>query len=395
MKYGLLSDRNGNVAVLTAVTFMLVVTGIGAAIDMNISTQQKKDLQGALDSATLFLATTDNKTSNDKETAKSFFSKNLSRTADNLEISFDVGSDKITGVASARVPLQFGAIFGRDYVTTSVKSVVSYSGETEEEFCLMALSKTRSPGLLLNSGANLNMPNCSVQVHSNGNPAMTLNSGITLNADTICVSGGQILKNDPTPRDNIELNCDTVQDPYAGTMPTPNSLTCTQWHGNYDQASVTFSPGVYCGWHNFNNSSTKAHFEPGLYVIKSGGWNVNGGEWTGDGVTFYFADQSKIQFNSGVKANMTPPSSGEWANVFLTEASGLGHSQFILNDSKGFDFEGIVYLPSREVIMNSGSTVRSRKMKIVADSLIVNQANLNMQTMASASSGGGTIYVSE
>ena len=380
---------------MTAVGLMLVLTGIGAAVDMSIATRQKLDLQNALDSATLALARSENKNSVGQENAHALFTENLSRSAPDLQVSFDVRSDTIVGVGSARAPLQFGSMFGRDDVYTSVKSVVSYGGETPEEFCLMALSKSRSPGLLLNSGARLVMPDCSIQVHSTGNPAMTLNSGITLTADNVCVAGGQILKNDPTPRDNIELNCTPAADPYARSIPAPSSLACTNWHGNYGDASITFSPGVYCGWHNFNNSSTKVHFEPGLYVIKNGGWNVNGGEWTGDGVTFYFADQSKIQFNSGVKAKLTPPSTGEWANIFMTEAPSLSGSQFILNDSNGFDFEGIIYLPSREVVLNSGATVRSRKIKIVADSLIVNQANLNLKTMATSSASGGVIDVSE
>ncbi len=36
---------------------------------------------------------------------------------------------------------------------------------------------------------------------------------------------------------------------------------------------------------------------------------MNGGLWTGNGVTFYFADTSKIQFNSGMEQRLKAPSS--------------------------------------------------------------------------------------
>ena len=132
------------------------------------------------------------------------------------------------------------------------------------------------------------------------------------------------------------------------------------------------------------------------YVLKGGSWNVNGGEWSGDNVSFYFADSnSKIQFNSGVLATLTPPNSGPYEGVFITEAPGLNNSQFIINDSRGFDFEGIVYLPSREITLNSGATVRSRDLQLVARSFIVNGANLNLKTPGRASEGTMTAYLSD
>jgi len=94
-------------------------------------------------------------------------------------------------------------------------------------------------------------------------------------------------------------------------------------------------------------------------------------------------------------ATLTPPTSGPYRDVFITEAPGLRNSQFILNDSRGFDFEGIVYLPSREVILNSGATVRSRDLQLVALSFIVNGANLNLKTPGRATEGSPIAYLSE
>jgi len=113
-------------------------------------------------------------------------------------------------------------------------------------------------------------------------------------------------------------------------------------------------------------------------VIRDGSWTVDGGEWEGDGVTFYFADASGIQFNSGVKARITPPKTGPYKDVFITEAPNLPDTNFVINDTNGFDFEGIIYLPNRQLILNSGATVRARRINLIADRLIINDAVLNI-----------------
>jgi len=43
-----------------------------------------------------------------------------------------------------------------------------------------------------------------------------------------------------------------------------------------------------------------------------------------------------------------------------------------LNDSRGFDAQGTIYLPSKRLVMNGGSNIESRKMKLIADSFVFN-----------------------
>jgi hypothetical protein len=145
-------------------------------------------------------------------------------------------------------------------------------------------------------------------------------------------------------------------------------------------------PGVYCGWFNFN-AGPKITLNPGTYVIKGGGWNVNGGQWTGTGVTFYFADDSKIQFNSAVKASLTAPTSGQYANILIAEKSGLAGGQFIFDDNRGFDMTGVIYLPSKEVVFNAGATTRSRKMMLISNTIILNSVNWTLEPLTGGGSG--------
>jgi hypothetical protein len=145
---------------------------------------------------------------------------------------------------------------------------------------------------------------------------------------------------------------------------------------------------VYCGWFNFNNAPTVS-FQPGVYVIKNGGWNVNGGTWTGNGVTFYFADQSKIQFNSAVAVTMSAPTSGTYAGIMMYEAANLGLSDFIFNDAKAMQLEGLIYLPSRNVTFNSGSSLTDRRFTLIINTLILNQTRWTLKPYSGGIGGGG------
>src|SRR5262249_33000597 len=99
-----------------------------------------------------------------------------------------------------------------------------------------------------------------------------------------------------------------------------------------------------------------------------------GGEWTGTGVTFYFADTSKIQLNSQVKVDIKAPTSGTYKDLVMFEKPGLSRSNYPFNDTKDtMNLEGVMYLPSRDVIFNGGSTLKSKKMTIVVNTLTLNQ----------------------
>ena len=110
----------------------------------------------------------------------------------------------------------------------------------------------------------------------------------------------------------------------------------------------------------------------------NGGWNVNGGKWTGTGVTFYFADTSKIQFNSGMNMTLSAPTSGTYTGILFYEKSGLGRSSVAFNDTVSESVSGLIYLPSRDLTFNSSSNLSSPSFTLVANSLTLNTVNWNL-----------------
>lgn len=244
--------------------------------------------------------------------------------------------------------------------------------------CIVVLDPTGSQALLVNSGAQITAPKCEIHVKSTANPAAIFNSGSNLNFKKLCLKGTNVIKNSTTVN-NLNLGCEAASDPYAASIPTVADSACTASNGNYNGATVNLTPGTYCGWHNFNNSSAKVTFAPGLYVIKNGGWNVNGGTWTGSGVTFYFADTSKIQFNSGIAADLSAPTSGTYKGLLFFEKAGLSKSDFIFNNAVSNKMTGLIWLPSRNVTYNAKSLMQSDALSMVMHRLILNNTTWNLE----------------
>lgn len=373
-----LKNKDGAILPNFAISISLILVSVGVAIDMNSTHKEYANLQYAVDTATLAASRVQGREAALSVANEVFNANFFSNSLQNLSANFTINSDEVIGVSGGDVPLSFARFLGRDKNPISVSSRVLFN-MPDGDPCILTLSQTRT-GLRFNSGSQIITPNCETHTHSLSNPATTIESGTILNTRRLCIAGDRIINNrgnDP----KIQTSCRPDPDPYAGVFPVPSDLSCDFNNQNHNGPTVNLTPGVYCGHSNFNNSNANVTFAPGLYVIRNGGWNVNGGDWKGDGVTFYFADSSRIQFNSAVRANLSAPTSGPYANVFMTEAPGLPISPFILNDSRGFDAQGIVYLPSRDLTFNSGSQVRSLNMNLVTNTLIVNNGVLALESV--------------
>jgi Flp pilus assembly protein TadG len=368
--------HSGNVAVLTSLALLPLVAIVGTAVDYIRIEDARTRLQAALDAAVLAGAVA---SKGHEKQAKFQFDREvgteLGKTAD---ASFVKSKNvRIVGKARADVAATFTGVMGFKAFPIEVTAIAETTSGTSSKLCPLLKNPTQVQELLANSGATVIADNCEIHVASSATPAAIFNPGSRIEASKICIRSQNIIKNGGTQK-NIETGCETLPDPFEGKIPEPSSRVCSSLNGNYS-GNVTINPGVYCGMHNFN-ALTNVQLNPGTYVIKSGGWNVNGGNWSGDGVTFYFADTSKIQFNSAVKATLKPPSSGPYKDILFAEKTGLSITQMVFDDSKGFDMWGVIYLPSRQVTFNSNSVNRSHKVTGVMDSVIFNDVNWTLQS---------------
>ena len=387
--------ETGNIAISSAVIILTLLTGIGTAIDVTNVVSLKTSLQDATDIATL-AAVNFNINDEDNAVQNSLEIFNLNHDEpqlENTQYTVNFTNQGATGTATADYPLFFASVLPQAKLAVNVKTVVA-TAEASRNICIKALSETANPGLRINSGAQIIGPDCDIDVHSLAPQALNVNSGIRLDVARSCIAGSNILNNTRNP-DIVETDCDVSPDPFANQFPAPND-SCTEFGRVYNNPIINLQPGVYCGFFNFGRNINQVNFAPGVYVIKNGGWTIDSGDWEGDEVTFYFADQSNILFNAAIEARMTPPRTGPYANAFMIEAPNLPPSNVIIDDSRGFDFEGILYLPSRQVIFNSGATIRARDIAIVADTIIINDAVLNLKPITGANTTAASqVYIAQ
>ncbi|MDH7794505.1 MULTISPECIES: TadE/TadG family type IV pilus assembly protein [unclassified Beijerinckia] len=389
-------NRSGAIAVAFALAFVPVLIATGVAVDYSRSLAAKADLQNALDSATMAVA------QNTAGDATAIGSAALNAAVASSHYSALSGTwtrkitdGTVTGTATAGIATTFLSLINRADVTISAKSVVATQGSaTTNNVCILVLDPTSSQSLLVNSGVTINAPKCQIDVASKGNPAAIFNSGGNFQVSKICVAGTNVIQNGGAVS-SLSTGCKTATDPFAGTLPPPASATCTVSNQNYSGTN-TLQPGVYCGNFNFNGSGT-LNLQPGVYVFKNTRWNLNSG-WTvkGTDVTFYFADSnSYIQVNSGVAINIAAPTTGTYANLLMYEPVGLSKSSFSVNGSAGHSFNGLIYLPSRNITFNSVSTVSSENITMVVNQLILNTINWmfasSTKTINAAGSTGGAV----
>jgi Flp pilus assembly protein TadG len=374
-------------AMIAALTALPLVMAVGIAVDYSRAASAKSDLQEAMDAAVLAGA----RDASTSWTTIATSTLNASLRSKDLTLaskSFTTDtSGNYVGTASGTVKTTFAGLVAVQTLSVTATSTAAVK-PASDKVCILLLNTTATQALTLNSGATINAPNCQVHVKSTGNPAAVFNSGTTLSTKKTCIAGSTIIDNGGT-HPNVVKSCATVADPFAGTLPTPSSSVCNYSNVNVNGGTYTAQPGVYCGWINLNNSPT-INFQPGVYVIKGGGVNVNGGTWNGTGVTFYFPDTSHIQFNGTVKLNLTAPTSGNYANLLMYEAGGLAKSSFSMNATNGATLTGLIYLPSRGLTLNSNASVASNNLTMVLDTLMVNTVNWSLDSSTKSISASGS-----
>lgn len=417
----LINDRRGALGVAMALLFVPMLMAVGAAVDYARVEQFKTQLQSVVDSAALSGAA-------DFSEASTIATNYLSSedallpghvgtiTANVTTSTVSTGNNAgnhVTVTATGTVATTFMRL-----VTSSVAVSASATAvDPGSKVCILVLDPTDSQTFLVNGGATLNAPNCTIDVASSSSSAAMFDSSLT-NIAGLCVKGNATV-NGGASVTNMKTGCTTASDPFANTIPAPSISTGCSVNGANYSGNVTLTPGTYCGNINFNGGGTvtfnagnyvfynvTVNFNgngtlalgSGVYSFKGTHWNLNSG-WSvsGTGVTFYYADSSSyIQFNSNVTANLAAPTSGTYANVLMFEPNGISTSSFAIDGtSSGHLLQGLVYLPSREITFNSASNVTSDGLTLVVYQVIFDTMTLNISPSPNAIVGGsgGTPYL--
>lgn len=404
-----LRNEDGSMGMMFAVVGPVMLLAVGVAVDYANFTKTKQISQNALDASILAAVIhTELDTAKKQDLALEMFLLNTGYNAEDVSLTLNAeGVDVFGASVDVNTKFAFGGVIGIDETTINVGSeTVFKKGEVPKEdtgaipnilgdACVIALGNQQwQPGIRFNSQAEIISRDCELHVHNAGTQAVNFNSNVVVDVQKLCIAGSGTLDNRQQHErtTNIEYNCVPEPDPFPNGVTAMTNSGCDYYNFQLpnNATEATLDPGIYCGWVNFNGNPD-IHFNPGTYVIKNGGWNVNGGNFTGDGVTFYFNDNSsKIQFNSNVNVRLSAPATGDYAGILITDGPNVNSGQdFILNaaaisdnqgnDLDGYVLHGLVYLPTRNVTMNSGSAVTSAAFGLVAENITINsQASINL-----------------
>jgi Flp pilus assembly protein TadG len=385
----------GNVALVFAIALIPITGATAFGVDWSRSKSSQADLQSTLDASTLAGAI--DASSTWTALSEKVFDEQFEtgEVATSTRTFTRLPNGDFNGKANARVKTIFGSLIGVDTMVISAEATARRpssappattpplndicSPSTAGSACIIALDKSSSSALLFNSSATLTAPSCEVHSHSNDKQALFFNTGAALTAKRTCVKGDAQWTEPNPPSANFESKCTPDDDPYFNRIPPPAFPGCTYKDVTYDprgSAPITMPAGGYCGEIAFNGPDTII-FEPGVHYLRNGRIKVApNANIVADGAVFYFEDEtSNLQMNGAINFRQTPPQTGPYAGISMFEAPGLGQSQIIFNTGNGLKTEGVYYLPSREVVFNSGATVDAQRGQFVVHRFILNTAS--------------------
>jgi len=358
----LLHRTDGAVMPMFTITLVPMIGLVGASVEYSRANSIRTGLQASLDSAVLAAAR--DGTFNWKKVAIDTYNANL--VTKGSSISAPVFTKDANGVysgsASGTIPSSFLKVVGLQAIGFGARANAVGVG-TPGQACVMALSSNAQPSLTLdgNAGVDIKAPNCVLQVNSNAFGAVYMNGNTTIKSAENCFVGTATKVGNATLVPAPDAECKPMPDPFS-TLSKPAVGPCdyTNYSANGNQ-SITLNPGVYCGGMKFN-AQVAVTFSPGLYVIKDGIIDAQGGaSFTGIGVTFFLTGAGAgVDIEGSANWHLVASNDGPLAGFvfYLDPSSPTGQvaTSSKLAGSAEMYFEGVVYLGRQQLQLTGSSS---------------------------------------
>jgi Flp pilus assembly protein TadG len=296
-------------------------------------------------------------------------------------------------------------------VNTAAIATRAGGGPLPLDNCIQALDEDDCPGLRMDGGAQINAPNCSIQVNQtcacgNGTGAVDANGIPQINIDggSLNVSGSYCPSGNVTLSGALNEGVDADPDPFANYNPyangdlssqvdlncsdpnLPSSVSVTDRNGASYSIEVfqdnvpgqpynitgeqTIQPGVYCGGLKWTANGT-ATFTPGEYLIIDGPLSFVGSigiemaptntqsPYAGEtGVGFFLEGADALVNMGGVTGvDLSAPQRAESPLLgFLMMSSKIDPPIGVnkIHGTNGSGLEGVLYFPDVDGFDGSG-----------------------------------------
>ncbi|MCB1504516.1 MAG: hypothetical protein KDJ47_06025 [Hyphomicrobiaceae bacterium] len=406
-------DQQGTVAVMFGLLAIPMVLFVGLAVDYSRALSADRDLQEAVDAATLAAAiykanepTSGTNTSSggtisqdERKTAKQVAIDYLSQNAalrymKNILTEAQENNNTLQVKVSAEVPATFAKlVFEKFDVKAEAKSRMA--GEPIP-MCLLGLNPTASEAVKAWGSGEVFATNCAVLSNSTSTTGLVTGGSATMEATAFCSAGGSS-GDGFTPKPYTK--CDQQDDPYenrftksalstAGyTVPGP----CMQTDYVAKQ-NVTFNAGnsiyTFCGGLDIRSNKTVT-LGPGIYLI-FGELHINANATLDarQGTTIIFGDSSwmsgqengYIDMQGNGNLLLTAPTTGLTASMAVIQPSVSGYNgsstsgnQHTITGGGNIEMVGNWYTPQSKTLITGNGTINggSAYFSMVSDTVEV------------------------
>ena len=389
------SDQHGGVAVIFALSSIVLIGLVGGGIDYARLSYRRSQLQNATDLGTLAggnmlkLAQTSADTQSIRGVAEQAIrdsAKPMNGTPFTVQVSISEDGTSITAQSQEIVTLAFGKLFGVPTATINVRAQSRLVGKTR--LCVLALDPSANGTLTAQDQSSLTASQCSVYSDSASASGVTLQNQASILATSICSAGGNAVSTSKPPQPGPKSGCPSLKDPLAVIAPPPSS-GCT-YTNTVVTSSRTLSPGTYCNGLKITSGAT-ATLAQGVYVIDTGPLTVDGNATlTGSYVGIYLkSQQTTLNLTAASTINLTAPKSGPMSGLlFYEDPTAPLLREHKISSNGAHQLLGTIYMPRGKLTVDSHTAVadQSAYTVIVARQLkVASSANLTMNAMYSAS----------
>jgi hypothetical protein len=292
----------------------------------------------------------------------------------------------VTVRVNQSVPQLFSAVLGNPNGLVSARATAALSPAQD---CIYVMDPSGSGTLAMNGSPTL-IASCGVYINSTSPTALTGDGTATLRASEIDIVGGSDFHGtlDPNPPNT---GIAALSDPLA-SLPAP-SVPAGCDHNNYSVsgfATVTLSPGVYCGGIDVRNATVT--FNPGMYILKGSGLTTNTANSiiSGTGVTIYntydptsgnpaIRNYGPINIVANSSASLTAPTTGTYAGVLIMEDRTIPAGVYFDTFGGGSNaaYTGIIYGPKSNMTFYGNASLAAYTLIVSYRMSMVGTTDIN------------------
>lgn len=398
-----LRDDSGATAVIVAL-MLPVLTGMAAlALDVGIWTLQKRQAQGAADQAA-YSAAVAGKAGGDWSTEGKAIAATMGFNAASgatVTPSYPPADGTYAGntnyweVKITQPQHGLFAVLTPGFHAPTVVALAVAGGTSLGNGCVIALSTSASPGILIDNNGSVTNSSCGMYSNANNSSSIKCGSGNS----GVCVFGGQTY----TPGSNQVLN-----GTKKGAIPTsnqhvlPTAFSASNVTKYFTSQGVPTSMPSASGCANntiYSNLtvSSSSSLSAGAYCI-SGSLTFSDSQTINlTGVTFILGPSSTINTFKAGTINMTAPTTGTYANIAILDfASAVelgpgnnGGASCPGGSCDTFKIKGIIYAPNGSLTLDGGTTFDPSVCTQLIGQSVTLKNNINMGSSCPALGSGG------